>query len=190
MKTNRKNVYETLDIFDITEMMVEEYVRGKYAVAILFFDEAAALIKELLNDDFFKISTLGINIAPPEFDGYEKEFIVTLTPDGEIGCEKAYREKNEYHDAGYITGCDEFVLIDCRSEYPEELYKEYETVVIVDLEHDECKSDEAIELIKNENNEFVGLETEIECDGGKLLFSVKATDAETFEKYLKMLETR
>lgn len=71
-------------------------VVAHYEVMIDFLNE---LVK---NTDF---SLININLEDPEMDGYDREWVLTIDPDGYIWCEKVYRSDH----GGYLY-CDEDVV--------------------------------------------------------------------------------
>lgn len=98
------------------------------------YDDAAIILKELLKYDEF--NPFCINLNGTSFDGYNKEFIISVNDDGDVFCEKYYRKD------GYITPDDgvTFILPDCSDECVSHLYKYKDRFfVVVDFE-DETES--------------------------------------------------
>lgn len=90
--------------------MLEEASEGKYVYSVLFYEEAVAVMRVLLNDNDIDIFT--VDICDPECNGYEKEYYLTLDPEMVLSCEPAWHEKNEYHDAGYLKFDADVIYID------------------------------------------------------------------------------
>lgn len=97
IKVLARNMIEKTEDFDIV-------------YAVLFYNEAKKLLRELLAYDSVSVKT--ITLEDPWYDGYEKEYYVSLSGDSELRIEKAYHEANVYHDAKYYTIGDAYVYID------------------------------------------------------------------------------
>ena len=121
------------DMIDVAQIMYDQVINGKEVGFVGFYEDAIQLIKELLRMEEPNIHN--VNIANIEFDGYDKEYLVSLDGDMNIWCEKAYREKYN----GYFTICDDCVLVadDCNSEILKHIESEVVYEVGYDLE-DEC----------------------------------------------------
>lgn len=78
-------------------------------VAVLFYKNAMDVIKELLCRDGVVASA--INIEPEEYDGYGKEYLITLTQE-DFAVEKLWHDGNEYHKAGYLGYDADYIFID------------------------------------------------------------------------------
>ena len=76
-----------------------------------FYDDAVEVIKNLLMFD--EIMPYHIHIEPEDWDGYEKEYYVTLDNEMNVWCEKAYQEEHSRYLYGE-TGCL-FIADDCNS---------------------------------------------------------------------------
>lgn len=91
---------------DIAEYMFQLASDDKDVTAVVFYDDAKELFKELAMIEDTTIDSAEIH--SPKWDGYEKEYYITLNRSYEIFVEKAYHETNEYHEAGYLYfGIDE-----------------------------------------------------------------------------------
>lgn len=75
------------------------------------YEDCSWLIKELLS--LFDASAYQIFIQPPDWDGYDKEYLVTLDEDMNVWCEKAYQEEYERYLHMYADCA--FVADDCNS---------------------------------------------------------------------------
>lgn len=105
MKNNKcKNFSDFVDLvcdqYIFFEKTSEDFIGisvvAHYEVMIDFLNE---LVK---NTDF---SIININLEDPEMDGYDKEWVLSIDPDGYIWCEKVYRSGH----GGYLF-CDEDIV--------------------------------------------------------------------------------
>ena len=97
---------------DLAEYMCDKALDGKTATAVLFFEDAKVLLKELA---CFEETTLeNIEIHEPIWKGYSKEFYVTIDSDLCVWVEEAYHENEETGFKGYYRfgGEDVVALID------------------------------------------------------------------------------
>lgn len=81
------------------------------------YDDAVAIIKELLMFD--EILPYQINLEPEDWDGYDKEYYISLDDDMNIWCEKAYS-----FDHGRYLYTDTrrlFIADDCNSAILKEI---------------------------------------------------------------------
>ena len=197
---NCANLYMVKEIDKLAKLMVTLSKQGANIDAVLYYKEAAELIKALLKFDGVNIvNGCGINIESPEYDGYENEFCVSIDTCGIIGCEKAYRV-NDNGDGKYISGFDEYLIVDVESDYPNELIKEYETPILVvfeanfseedNCEDDDCEDDLSLittetVLLENENGELVGCVYDVTGDDYNIY--IETTDSELLKDYMSVL---
>lgn len=186
-KSMKISIFNSSDISELAKVMVENAKNEICSDAILFYNEAAKLIKELLKYDEINIEDgCGISVESPESDGYELEFIVSLADDGVLGCEKAFR------DSGYISGFREFTFVDVDSEYPVELIKECERPCYVvftcddcDLCDEECKSN--VTFIVDDDEKIVGFRHEYDDGEVKSCLCVETENEELLRSYMDAL---
>ena len=108
-------------------------VVAHYEVMIDFLNE---LVK---NTDF---SLININLEDPEMDGYDREWILTIDPDGYIWCEKVYRSDH----GGYLF-CDEdivFVHEDVDGNFIKK--NADENIILFSIDDEENEDDECDDL--------------------------------------------
>lgn len=101
------------DISEIAEFMYEKICGScEEATFIGLYDDAVDVIKELANMEETYIYQ--VEIEPEDWDGYDKEYIVTLGSDFSIWCEKAFRCET----GNYISGMYDCVIIadDCSKD--------------------------------------------------------------------------
>lgn len=204
---NCANLYMVKEIDKLAKLMVTLSKQGANIDTVLYYKEAAELIKALLKFDGVNIvNGCGINIESPEYDGYENEFFVSIDACGIIGCEKAYRV-NDDGDGKYISGFDEYLIVDVESDYPNELIKEYETPILVvfeadfseedDCKEDNCEDDDCEDdlslittetvLLENENGELVGCVYDVTGDDYNTHIYIETTDSELLKDYMSVL---
>lgn len=95
---------------DLAEYMLSRADLGDDVHAILFFEDAAELIRALLAYD--DTSVHSIEICEPSFNGYRKEYCVTLDTDFVVYVQPAWHEEGETYDAGYYDIEESYVLLD------------------------------------------------------------------------------
>lgn len=95
------NDYETL-----ADIMLDAADNGDITYAVCFFDDAVKLLKELMAFD--KTSVGGIEIADTEYNGYSKEYYVSLDGDYIIDVQPALNDNGTYFsfesEKVYIVG--------------------------------------------------------------------------------------
>lgn len=102
------------DIANVAELMYDMVADGYDSICFVCkYEDATQLIKELLMT-YDETHVHQVSIETIDWDGYDKEYIVTLDDDMNIWCEKAYQE--EYNR--YLFVIDECVLVadDCNSK--------------------------------------------------------------------------
>lgn len=97
---------------DFANVFFEKTLEGRSDVCFIGnHADSSVLIKELLRLE--GVYPYQISIEPEEWDGYDKEFLVTLDEELNVWCEKAYREGYGYFT--FDTDCA-FVADDCDLE--------------------------------------------------------------------------
>lgn len=118
-------MYENIKCLDHNDVMFV----GKY-------EDAIVVIKELLMYD--EVFPHHIKITPEFWDGYDKEYYVTLDEDMDVWCEKAYDSEH----ASYVYDETEclFIADDCNSAILSKIDCNENTIyeVSYDLEDDDC----------------------------------------------------
>ena len=125
------------DMIDVAQIMYDKVASGCESVVFAgYYEDAAQLIKELLMM-YDETCVCQISIESIDWDGYDKEYLVTLDSKMNIWCEKAYQE--EYNR--YLFIGEDCVLIadDCNSKILDSIESEevYEVGYDFDDEH-EC----------------------------------------------------
>ena len=85
---------------ELVDNMMDVANDGGTAYAICFFDDAKAVVKELLSREETDIG--GIEISEPCYRGYNKEYYISVDGDFLVDVEPAWHDKNEHNDAGYL----------------------------------------------------------------------------------------
>lgn len=83
----------------LVERMMGDAEKGDTAYAICFLDDAVEVMRELLKHDGTTVG--GINITQEDYNGYSKEYCVSVDGDMIVDVEPAWHEANEYNPAGY-----------------------------------------------------------------------------------------
>ena len=81
--------------------MVNDAMNGKWTTAVLFFDDAAELVKAIIRAEKDVVID-GINLNPTMMTGYDREYLVSFDEEFVLSVEPLWHEYNEYHKAGYI----------------------------------------------------------------------------------------
>lgn len=93
------------DYEELSNYMVDKAQDGFYTVTVLFYNDALKLLRELVRYDDIEVEAL--NIQPEEYDGYDKEYYVSLADDMVVSVEPAYvcgRYLNTEADLTLIIG--------------------------------------------------------------------------------------
>lgn len=98
------------DYIGLAHKMIETAESGGTAYAVCFFDDAVGILKELMSID--EVTVGSISITDEEYDGYTKEYYVSIDGDYIVDVQPAWHDKNDYHDAGYYGFEAEDVFID------------------------------------------------------------------------------
>lgn len=131
------------DLSEIAEVMYLDVTVGGYgdAVFVGYYEDAITVLKHLFM--FEEPMPFHINIEDVDWDGYNKEYLVTLDSKMNVWCEKAYDyEHNRYlvTEAGcaYVADNCNASLLKCINCCEDELYE-----VSYDLDDDEsdCECD-------------------------------------------------
>lgn len=99
----RRNFFE--DYEELGSYMIDKAQDGFYTVAVLFYYDALSLLRELMRYNDVEVEAL--DIKPGEYDGYDKEYYVSLADDMVVSVEPAYvsdRYLNAEADLTLIDG--------------------------------------------------------------------------------------
>ena len=127
---------------DLAEYMLSKAIEGKTVYAVLFYDDAKQLLKEL---SFFEETEYGsIELEIPNSNQYKKEYYIVLDDEFKIFVQKAFHDDNEWHEAGYYNFGDSDIvaLIDsyANSQVIKAAGNSYcmEIEIDADADHDPC----------------------------------------------------
>lgn len=125
------------NITDLADIMLNDATEGGFVTAIAKYEDAIDLTKEILCSEETTIEC--ITVEPPEHDGYDKEFFVTLDKNMKLWVEKAWHEANKYLDAGYLmTDADTIYILDyCSSKILDRLDQGHCVAVSIDDDDDD-----------------------------------------------------
>ncbi|MCD8290018.1 MAG: hypothetical protein LUC91_00770 [Prevotella sp.] len=93
-----RKVYSTYA--ELADDMVKLAIHGKTSVAVLFYEDAIEMLKELLL--FEDVNAKSVVINEPEYDGYGYEYYITLDDEFNIYIEPAWHEEFKF-DNGKVT---------------------------------------------------------------------------------------
>ena len=105
------------------------------------YDNAVIVLKELFK--YEELTPFLIDISDESYDGYNKEYIISVSNDGNVFCEKFYRKDR------YIMPDDgiNYIFKDCTDECISHLYK-YKDCIFIDTDFEdeiELRDDEFID---------------------------------------------
>ena len=86
---------------DLAEFMVKIALEDITVCAVVFYEDAIKLLKELAKYDESTIES--VELTNPLYKGYDKEYYVFVDTDLSISVDEAWHDTNEYHEAGYLT---------------------------------------------------------------------------------------
>ena len=145
--------------------MIETAESGDVAYAVCFFEDAVGLLKELMSLD--EVSVGGIEIADQEYNGYAKEYYISIDGDYIVDVQPAWHDTNEYNDAGYygFAAANVYIVGDANSA----ILKVIDEATCYEIEFD--ISDEGIDfidkflsnakIVSNEDGEPIGIGVDI-----------------------------
>lgn len=93
---------------EIAHFVSKKYKNGKNVVVFAMFDQASAIMRELLKDDSIGIGT--IEIENNTMYDYVGEYAIELYHRVGLSVERAWAEENEYHPAGFYRFDSDVVL--------------------------------------------------------------------------------
>ena len=96
MNTIRFNDYDAFAM-----RMVNDVMNGKWTAAVLFFDDAAELVKAIIRTEK-DIDIYDIDLNSEMVMGYNREYLVSINEDFVLAVNPLWHEDNEYHKAGYL----------------------------------------------------------------------------------------
>lgn len=123
-------MYEELLINDFYDLVIDTipFLDDNEQVAIIAkYEEAIDILKELLNLD--QTSICNVEIWGKDWDGYDQEFLIDITPNYEIYCEKMIKK-----DGCRIKSNADIVYIleNCNSKAVNDVQDEKVIVVTLD----------------------------------------------------------
>lgn len=106
---------------EIGEHMYKKANDGCNITATLFLEDAIGLMKDLMSYEDIEIG--GVNVAKTEYNGYSKEYYVTLSEDLVLDVEPAWNDKC------YLSAEPDIMLIDGNAN----------SAIIKDIPHSQCR---------------------------------------------------
>lgn len=150
--------------FEIAANIVNCAEHGELAYAILFYDEAVAVMRNILYYD--GVSVCGIDIHDSMYNNYDKEYLVSFDSDFGLNVEPAWVKGNEYHDAGYLSFEADVIFADGKANAKLLSENMDGNPIVVALDLSDCKIDED-DFEEDDWKEYVEFnddEYEEECD--------------------------
>ncbi len=165
--------YHFEDYKKLSDYIVENAQNGFYTVTVLFYDDALALLRELIR--YKDVNIEALDIKPVEYDGYDKEYYVSLADDMVASVEPAYvgdRYLNAEADLTLIVGDASSAIIKnlpankCREIYIGNADDETEDYNYVpDCSNNNNNFDrlfENAELLKDKDDKIIGIQMDVE----------------------------
>lgn len=158
----KREYFETHE--DLCDYMVDKAQDGIYTVAVLFYEDALQLLRELMQYDDIDIEA--IEIKPEEYDGYDKEYYVSLTDDMFASVEPAYvggRYLSAEADLTLIDGdASSAIIKDVPQQTCCEIYIGVSEDEMEGYDDDYCENEldrifEEAELVKDEYGKVIGM---------------------------------
>lgn len=160
---------------ELCEYMIDKAQDEMYSVAVLFYDDAIKLIREIMMYDDIEVEAL--EIKPYEYDCYDKEYYVSLADDMIVSVEPAFaggRYLDAEADLTLIDGnANSAILKHLQGNKCHEIYigEDEDTYDDCCKEHDTCNDDchkdelldkifENAELIKDNKGNTIGIKTD------------------------------
>lgn len=128
----------------LADEMYDLATEGNYVVAALHYDRAIEVMRELLGYEDVEVSAF--DIAPIEYDGYDKEFYVSLADDMVLTVKPACRGNK------YVNACADllFVDADASTDLICELPREKYAFVLWNDDTEDCEDEDTDEKGLNE----------------------------------------
>lgn len=82
----RRKIFDSYE--ELSDYMVDMAQNGLYTVAVLFYEDAIKLLRELML--YTEVDVESLEIMPPEHEGYEKEYYISIADDMIVSVEPAY----------------------------------------------------------------------------------------------------
>lgn len=164
------------DHAEVAEYIMELAFHGNTVYTACKYDDARILLKELAS---YRESTIeSAMIAGPEYDGYDKEFYITVDKCFNIFVEQAWHEDNKWHPAGYLNFEADFFLLfgDCNSKIIE--------AVMEDDDEDSC---ELVEVYVGDEEDLADEEDDDDDDEESDEFDIEISE-ECFADIIELLK--
>lgn len=135
---------EFKDIENIIDEAVDIEVDGGVSF-VTKYDNAALIIKELFRYEQFV--PCFIQLSDPMWDGYDREFIISINDNKDVYCEKYYRDGRYLNNEDGII----FILPDCCEECVSHLHSaDYDGSIFIDVNfenYDDVECDDITEPV-------------------------------------------
>ena len=142
---------EFKDIENIIDEAVDIEVDGGVSF-VTKYDNAALIIKELFGYEQFV--PCFIQLSDPMWDGYDREFIISINDNKDVYCEKYYRNGRYLNSEDGIV----FILPDCCEECVSHLHSaDCDVGIFIDVDfenYDDTECDDITEPVNEIHLEF------------------------------------
>lgn len=172
-----------VDYAEVAEYITDLAAEGNTVYVAAHYEGARKLVQEIAR--YVGVEVIALDIEPPEYDGYDKEFYVVLDKEYNLYVEKAWHEANKWHEAGYLMFDADYFLIfgDCNSKIIESPLCDEDgnscTFIEIGLEEDDEDEDDDLEECLKEYLED-SVEVELSIDDVKELLSLLSGLKELF----------
>ena len=125
-----------LDYKDVAHYMISQHNTGKDIAAVMYFNAAETVIREILKNDEIKIGHF--EFESEEYD-YCGEYVVELMSDNTISVEPEYRYDEDRDGGYYVFIDDDIVLLD--GDVHSSIIGKCETDTVIEICFDDATKD-------------------------------------------------
>jgi hypothetical protein len=122
------------EMIDLVEDMFTEVYNGKHVATVVFYDKAKELLEMITSLE--EVELVDIRLTPYEFDLYDKEYYVSITPENEIFVEPAYS------NGRYLADGMDVLFIDNDANSRIIQICDYEKAIAFEFDDGDCEPDE------------------------------------------------
>lgn len=127
------------DMFDLAQKMIENVDDGKDCSAVLFYDDAASLLAELMLVG--DVHPVVLEISHPDYDGYDDEYYVDVNAIGDGACELFVTPAKQANGSDYLMSMADVAYVDGEANSSVLKYIDSEEIYELDIQ-DEVDDEE------------------------------------------------